>query len=391
MNFFKFFIIISFFISINAFSQKVIKHKVSKGESIYGIASKYKVTQKEIYDLNPKVKGATLQLNQVVSIPNKNYKEKEKAPKTDTKEVAKTSRELEETDTNLNNNFITHLVAAKETLYSLSKKYGVTMETICEMNPQLKTGNLKTGTKLRLPNYNNIVSVDNSNAFNDNASVDNKRVEIDNIVSNVDVIHTVLPKETLYGISKKFGVTVAELYKLNSGVENGLPVGYDLIIKKGTSISETSNYEKTNTKPTEVFEKKSVSTENLSKSDILVEKATEHIGTRYRRGGTTDAGFDCSGFMFATYKNIDLTLPRTSQEMAQYGTRIEKEQAQKGDLIFFATFGGKRVSHVGMVTEVNDDEIKFIHSSSSNGVMISSTKERYYSRTFVQINRVIQE
>ena len=73
------------------------------------------------------------------------------------------------------------------------------------------------------------------------------------------------------------------------------------------------------------------------------------------------------------------------------GFRVDKAHAQKGDLIFFATFGGRHVSHVGMITEVLDDEIKFIHSATNSGVIVSSTKEPYYVRTFVQINRVITE
>jgi cell wall-associated NlpC family hydrolase len=95
--------------------------------------------------------------------------------------------------------------------------------------------------------------------------------------------------------------------------------------------------------------------------------------------------------MFTTFKEINMVLPRSSHEMARYGVKVDKSQAQKGDLIFFATFGRGRVSHVGMVTEIVGDEIKFIHSSTSSGVIVSSSKEDYYSRTFVQINRVLQE
>jgi cell wall-associated NlpC family hydrolase len=95
--------------------------------------------------------------------------------------------------------------------------------------------------------------------------------------------------------------------------------------------------------------------------------------------------------MYATFQNVDMTLPRSSQEMANYGVRISRSQAQKGDLIFFATFGGRRVSHVGMVTEVVDGVIKFIHSSTGSGVIVSSLNEAYYARTYVQINRVLTE
>ena len=70
--------------------------------------------------------------------------------------------------------------------------------------------------------------------------------------------------------------------------------------------------------------------------------------------------------------------------------KIDKSQAQKGDLIFFDTLNRGNVSHVGMVTEVLEDEIKFIHSSTSSGVMISSTKEDYFAQRLVQINRVLE-
>ena len=94
--------------------------------------------------------------------------------------------------------------------------------------------------------------------------------------------------------------------------------------------------------------------------------------------------------MFSTFKKFNITLPRSSHEMAQIGREIDSNNAKKGDLIFFKTFGGSRISHVGMITEINGDEIKFIHSSTSLGVIISSTNESYYKRTFAQINRVLE-
>lgn len=120
----------------------------------------------------------------------------------------------------------------------------------------------------------------------------------------------------------------------------------------------------------------------------LINNASDNIGTRYRSGGTTKDGFDCSGLMYSTFKKFDITLPRSSFDMAKAGKVLERSEYQVGDLIFFKTFG-KRISHVGMITEVLDDEIKFIHSSTSLGVIISSTKEAYYQRTFAQVNRVL--
>ena len=122
----------------------------------------------------------------------------------------------------------------------------------------------------------------------------------------------------------------------------------------------------------------------------LINVASDKLGTGYRSGGTTPSGFDCSGLMYSTFKKFDITLPRSSHEMAEIGTEINPENAKKGDLIFFINRGQHRINHVGMIVEVNGDEIKFIHSSTQGGVIISSLKESYYERTFKQINRIIE-
>jgi cell wall-associated NlpC family hydrolase len=133
--------------------------------------------------------------------------------------------------------------------------------------------------------------------------------------------------------------------------------------------------------------------ENNTESYIavqLINVASNNLGTGYRSGGTTTAGFDCSGLMYSTFKKFDITLPRSSHEMAEVGTEINPENAKKGDLIFFINRGQHRINHVGMIVEVNGDEIKFIHSATNGGVIISSLKESYYERTFKQINRIIE-
>lgn len=125
-------------------------------------------------------------------------------------------------------------------------------------------------------------------------------------------------------------------------------------------------------------------------ADQLVNKSFEFLGTPYRTGGTTTSGMDCSGFIIATFSNYSLKLPRTSNEMSRTGEEISKNNARKGDLIFFRTNGRSVINHVGMVVDVLDDEIKFIHSSTHKGVIISSTKEGYYKNAYAKINRVIE-
>lgn len=125
----------------------------------------------------------------------------------------------------------------------------------------------------------------------------------------------------------------------------------------------------------------------------IVNNAKEFDGVRYRGGGTTKDGMDCSGMVYATFKIFDVTLPRSSHEMAKVGEVLDFKDIKKGDLIFFKNNPKKRsINHVGIVTEVTEEgEVKFIHSSSSNGVVVSSMNEPYYDRTYVQANRVITE
>ena len=122
----------------------------------------------------------------------------------------------------------------------------------------------------------------------------------------------------------------------------------------------------------------------------LINEASENLGSRYRSGGTTPEGFDCSGLMYSTFKKFDITLPRSSVDMAKIGRKLDEDDIRKGDLIFFKTNGRSVINHVGMVTEINDEEIKFIHSSTQKGVIISSTKEPYYGKTFTQANRILE-
>ncbi|MDR3044477.1 MAG: C40 family peptidase [Desulfovibrio sp.] len=99
----------------------------------------------------------------------------------------------------------------------------------------------------------------------------------------------------------------------------------------------------------------------------LVNVAMSKLGTRYRRGGSGETGFDCSGFTGWVYENVGVDLPRTSQSQFLEGRTIRREQLQTGDLVFFKRNKKRRIHHVGIYLE----DGKFIHSSSSDGVVIS--------------------
>jgi len=136
----------------------------------------------------------------------------------------------------------------------------------------------------------------------------------------------------------------------------------------------------------------SVSTSRSNKlAEQIIESASKNLGAPYKYAGTTKSGFDCSGLVFTTFSQYDIKLPRSSADQAKVGIDLGKNisKAQKGDLIFFRTNNRSKINHVGIVTKTKDDEVEFIHSSTSKGVIISSTKESYYERTLAQINRIL--
>lgn len=383
----KLFQIITFFLffcSGVVFSQKTIKHTVVSGESIYSIAKKYDVSESDIYELNPKSKGALLQLKTVLLIPNKKSKSK------NNKEVSSSKNATE-----------THIVESGESLYKIAKKYDISLEKLKELNPDIKPESIQIGDKIVVSAKKVKESPKEKEAPKENKPKETKTVvaEVANPVNPVNMdanlctdelgnkVHTVTKGETLYRLSKKYKVSVKDLEEMNPEIIANLPIGYEVVIKKGDVELSKHQNEIVNS-PKEVEE---LSPENMSKAEFLIAKASQHIGTRYRGGGTTSAGFDCSGLMFSTFKHIDMTLPRSSSSMAVgAGYKIDRSQAQKGDLIFFTTNGRGSINHVGMITEIIGDEIKFIHSSVQAGVIISSTEEPYYKKRFIQINRVLE-
>jgi hypothetical protein len=119
-----------------------------------------------------------------------------------------------------------------------------------------------------------------------------------------------------------------------------------------------------------------------------IDYAKQFIGTRYVYGGTSlTKGVDCSGFVYSVFKYIGVNLNRSARDQFKNGTAISKSELQTGDLVFFATGGGRTISHVGIY--IGDGE--FIHSSSSNkrGIVISNLNDSYYVRTYANACRVL--
>lgn len=122
----------------------------------------------------------------------------------------------------------------------------------------------------------------------------------------------------------------------------------------------------------------------------ILKDAEKYIGTPYKYAGNTSAGFDCSGFTVKVFEENDFKLPRRSSDQAETGRNIDIKEVKPGDLLFFSTAGGSRVSHVGIVHDIGSDgEVKFIHASTSKGVIISSLNETYWNKAYLHARRVL--
>lgn len=130
-----------------------------------------------------------------------------------------------------------------------------------------------------------------------------------------------------------------------------------------------------------------------SKIDALLVEAESYLGTPYRFGGMSRRGIDCSAFVLSVFgESMGVELPRVAASQALEGDRVESGDLQKGDLVFFSHRGGGRISHVGIVYEVEEDgEVKFIHASTSKGVIISSLSDRYWGPRYQFAKRILDK
>jgi cell wall-associated NlpC family hydrolase len=125
-------------------------------------------------------------------------------------------------------------------------------------------------------------------------------------------------------------------------------------------------------------------------ADDLLRFAENHLHRRYRSGGTTPSGFDCSGFVRYCFQKFGVSLPHSSAAQGKLGQEVSRSDARPGDLIFFkgSSTRGSHIGHVGIVTEVRDGTIRFIHSAWNGGVRFDLASSAYYRQRFVGIRRV---
>ncbi|KUO59469.1 MAG: hypothetical protein APF84_19380 [Gracilibacter sp. BRH_c7a] len=121
-----------------------------------------------------------------------------------------------------------------------------------------------------------------------------------------------------------------------------------------------------------------------NKSTAIINTAKQYIGVKYVWGGTSPSGFDCSGFVQYVFAKNGVTLPRVSRDQYNIGSKVDFNNLQPGDLVFFTLNGDTVVNHLGIY--IGDGQ--FIHASSSKGVVISSFSS-YWTSSYSGAKRVL--
>jgi LysM repeat protein len=222
-------------------------HIVKKGETLFKLAKKHKTTIELLEKLNPELKNG-LKLEQKLIIPHKNQTKKIDEVKIKTNKVEN------------NNDF--HIVQAKETLYSISKKYNISQEVLTTLNPEIING-LPVGFNLKLTKNSKVIATD-----------------IKNTTNNKEIInHKVLEGETLYGISKKYNINTSDIILLNPSVENGINIDdvLNIPINSNSKINENLKENK-NSNPSKPIETKPIETKPIDTNvkEVIAENLKTH-------------------------------------------------------------------------------------------------------------------
>ncbi len=194
-------------------------YQIQEGEGLYKISKKFNITQEELIQYNPSTtSGVKEGMN--IRIPIVSYRKAmiEKSFNKAPAERTPTNTSSQKND----DDFITHTVVKGETIYALTKKYGVTSDDLYKNNPSLNDG-LKVGSELLIPKKNTPAP----------PAVQIKKETVTIAATHESatyITHTVQAKETLYGISKQYGVTIGSLNELNPELADGLKVGQTIKI-----------------------------------------------------------------------------------------------------------------------------------------------------------------
>jgi LysM repeat protein len=278
-----------------------------------------------------------------------------------------------------------YTVRPGDTLYGISRSFGVSIEALKKANA-LEGDSIKPKQVLTIPTQR-------GKKTDEVARKSSNRIS--KKLSGETDSYVVQKGDSLYSISKKLGLSIEEIKKMNGLQTSTLKIDQVLLLPKDESrldeeTEELGDREEiAGASQTEGEKGESVASATLGKwsnpeeRNLFVRVVKTFLGVPYKLGGSTLRGIDCSAFVKKIYEIFNIELPRTTREQFSVGKKVEKDQLEEGDLVFFKRRGNS--AHVGIY--IGDNQ--FVHASSYNRqVKIDYLDTPYYSKRFLRGVRV---
>jgi len=258
-----------------------------------------------------------------------------------------------------------YLVRAGDTLWSVARRHGTTPERLGARNGISTEAILSIGQRLKVPTAQPKPATE---------------------------IYQVQAGDTLWSLARRHGTKPDRLAALNGiSVDATLRIGQPLKVptpavpaaRPAPAAPEPSESAAADESSTPRSRLAALPSRGAKWASTIVSLSTRYLGVRYRWGGATPAGFDCSGFMNYVFERTGVELPRTTYAMFETGVEVPRDQLQGGDIVFFQTVQ-PGPSHAGIYL----GDGRFIHSSSGAGrVTISPMDHRYYAPRYLGARR----
>jgi len=286
-----------------------------------------------------------------------------------------------------------YTVRSGDTLYEISKSFGVSLEALKNANG-LKGSLIRPQQVLAIPPPAEKKEDETSRSPSDSPPTGLSAETLRRTSGGMDS-YVVRSGDSLSSISAKVGLPMEEIKMVNGLRSTALKIGQVLYLRKGElrldEKSEASGDEEeiTELSGREGEREESVPSIPLGKwnnpeeRSLLVRVVKTFLGVPYKLGGSTLKGIDCSAFVRKIYEVFNIQLPRTTREQFSIGKKVQKNQLEEGDLVFFRERGNR--AHVGIYVGEN----QFVHASSySREVKIDYLDTPYYSKRFLRGVRV---
>jgi peptidoglycan endopeptidase LytE len=276
--------------------------------------------------------------------------------------------------------YVVYRVIAGDTLWSIARRHGTRPEHLATLNGISVDGVLSIGQRVRVPAAASPAPAAARPAVSRPAAGPSAP-------RPVTAVYRVRQGDTLWSIARRHGTTPARLAALNGITVDGvLPVGRALKVPAPTVMPRPAQAAAPPSEQALDVQRARLAalpSRGAQWMDDLLTLSRRYLGVRYRWGGTTPDGFDCSGFMYYVFGRLGVTLPRTTFAMFDGGAPVPREDLHSGDIVFFETVS-PGPSHAGIYL----GDGRFIHASSgARRVLITSMDDGYYAPRYLGARR----